>query len=43
MPAVPFASQADRERALSVMCPIMTDCVGMSQIARMRHPEHEEM
>jgi len=33
MPAVPFASQADRERALSVMKLIITECVGMRQIA----------
>ncbi|GAA2973110.1 hypothetical protein GCM10010460_04870 [Microbacterium terrae] len=33
MPAVPFASQADRERAVSVMCPIMTEEVRMRQIA----------
>ena len=43
MPAVLFASWADRECALSVMCPIMTDCVVMSQIARMLHPDDEEM
>ena len=34
MPAVPFASKADRERASSVMRPIMTERVGMRQIAK---------
>jgi hypothetical protein len=43
MPAAPFASQADSERALSVMWPIMTECVAMRQIALARHPEHDEM
>ena len=33
MPAVPFASQADRERALSVMRLIMTECFRDGQIA----------
>ena len=32
MPAVPFASQADRTCALSVMRPIMTDGVEVRQI-----------
>lgn len=32
MPAVPFASRADRERASRVMRPIMTECVFARQI-----------
>ena len=35
-PAAPFASQADRWRALSVMEPIMTDHDGERQIAQVR-------
>src|SRR6187431_2682072 len=34
-PAVLFASRADKERAVSVMKPIMTELVPMRQIARM--------
>jgi len=34
MPAVLFASRADRYSALSVMSPIITDFVGKRQIAR---------
>ncbi|GAA5026118.1 hypothetical protein GCM10025738_01960 [Microbacterium fluvii] len=42
MPAVPFASQADRECAKSVMSAIMTDHVAARQIAQSQHPPHAE-
>ena len=43
VPAVPFASQADRERAGSVMWPIMTECVSVRQIALRGAADHDEM
>jgi len=43
MPLVPFASQADRDRTLLVMCPIMTECVPMRQIARMLSANRDEL
>lgn len=43
MPAVPFASQADQERALSVMKLIITECVAMRQIARSAYVLRDEM
>jgi len=43
MPFVPFASRADRDRTLLVMCPIITESAGMRQIARMPQPHRDEM
>jgi hypothetical protein len=43
VPAVPFASRADRVRALSVMGLIMTKRVLMCQTARQTAAEHDAM
>lgn len=43
MPPIPFASQADRDRTLLVMCPIMTECVPVRQIARIRPENRDEV
>jgi hypothetical protein len=39
VPAVLFASRADRYSALSVMSPIITDLVGKRQIAPVAGPD----